>query len=531
MTGPSAEADRSESKSAPIVNGSGSKRSEPSGRQRASRGLAVGAAWIAGLFAVEPLVGQFVPVAVAEGIIIRSPGWLSTLAVSLLGFGAKPVLVGGVLVALLLASAIARLVWPHLPFGTSAAVTIGAGVTAVFFLAVGTGVSVGFFPAVAVTIALPSLVALAFRRVPNSSDRRRFLRRLGSVGVLGTASVAGLRWLFARLAGGSDRFTGGSESERVREPLARPTSLPAGDPAFDFDGMPAAVTSPADHYVIDINVDPPTIDPETWALDIVGAVERSYSLSYDELLEHDAAVDRTVTLVCISNPVGGDLIGTGHWTGVPLSELVAAAEPTAEAVDVVTHAADGYSEAIPIERIEREDVMIAYGMGDRTLATEHGFPARLIVPGRYGMKMTKWIDRIEIAPADHEAYWEARNWDEEAIVNTTSYVRGATREGDTVIVGGVAFGGLETGVEEIATVEVSVDGGETWSEAELEPQLDAHAWRRWRHEFEAPNRGEFQVVTRAIRKDGTVQTDEESSPRPSGATGWHHETIAVPERR
>ncbi|MFC6615780.1 molybdopterin-dependent oxidoreductase [Halopenitus salinus] len=506
---------------------SGDSRSRSSRHRRAYAGVAIGAAWISGTFAVQPLVGVFVPAALAEGIIVRSPGWLSTMAVSLLGFGTKPALVAGVIAALLLASGVAGVLRHHVPIGPSTMAFVGAGVTAGSFLLAGAPLSAGLLLSVAVVTAVAALVAQLVRARPDLPGRRRFVRRVGYAGVLAGVSTVGLRWLLDRLARGSDRLAGVSESDRVAEPLARSTSPPEGDPAFDFEGMPAAVTPPEEHYVVDINVDPPRIDPETWTLDVEGAVERSYSLSYDELIGHDAAVDRTVTLVCVSNVVGGDLIGTGHWTGVPLSDLVAAAGPASDAVDVVTHAADGYSEAIPLERVEREDVMIAFGMGGRTLETEHGFPARLIVPGRYGMKMTKWIDRIEVVPGDHEAYWEARGWDEEAVVNTTSYVRGGVRDGDAVIIGGVAFGGLETGIEEIASVEVSVDGGETWSEAELEPQLAPHAWRRWRHEFAAPDRSEFEVVTRSIRRDGTVQTAEESSPRPSGATGWHRETIEV----
>ncbi|WP_156588797.1 molybdopterin-dependent oxidoreductase [Halorubrum sp. CBA1125] len=274
-------------------------------------------------------------------------------------------------------------------------------------------------------------------------------------------------------------------------------------------------------------MNPPILDPEAWTLDVGGAVAEPYALAYDDLVGHDASVEQTTTMVCISNRVGGDLIGTAHWTGVQLSDLVDAADPATDAADVVTHAADGYSEAIPLDLVEREDILIAYGMGDRTLATEHGFPARLLIPGRYGMKMTKWIDRIEVTGTDHEAYWEARGWDEEAVVNTMSYVRGAERDGDRVVVGGVAFGGLETGIEELSAVEVSVDDGETWGDAELEAPIAPHAWRRWRYEFDAPDRTEFDVVVRAVRRDGTVQTEERTEPRPGGSTGWHRTTVEV----
>jgi DMSO/TMAO reductase YedYZ molybdopterin-dependent catalytic subunit len=497
----------------------------PGGRtvRRGLFGAAIGFAWVAGLFVAGPLVGGFGVAAIAEGIIVRSPGWLSTLAVRLLGFAAIPTLVAGVVVAVVGATALVAIVWPSGSDGV-AAVAVGSLVaTGTLFFAGGVEIAVGTFVALVVAVVSPTAAA---RWLPaavatddsTGSDRRQFLSRLGTVSVLGLVSLGALRILFERLV--EDR-----SDVRVGEPLESSVSPPGGDPAFDFEGMPAAITSPDAHYTVDIDVRPPPIDSETWTLDIEGAVGEPYSLSYDELLEHGESVEQPTTMVCISNQVGGDLIGTGHWSGVPLSALVGAAEPAETAVDVVTHAEDGYSEAIPIGLIEREDILIAYGLGERTLPAEHGFPARLLVPGRYGMKMTKWIDRIEVRTKDHEAYWEARGWDEEAVVNTLAYVRGAERDGDRVRVGGVAFGGLETGAEEIAAVEVSVDGGETWQEAELERQVAPHAWRRWRYGFDAPDRSEFEVLARAIERDGTVQTEERTDPRPGGSTGWHRTTV------
>ncbi|MES3516716.1 MAG: molybdopterin-dependent oxidoreductase [Natronomonas sp.] len=491
--------------------------------RRGIGGAAVAVAWIAGLFAAGPLVGEFGIVVIAEAIIIRSPGWLSTLAIGLLGFYATPVLVAGVVAGIVAATAATAVVWP-LRSAPVTQVAVASVLSTVPLLVVsGVEVSDRFIAAVAVAAIPPSVVThgcvTGFPTADSQrSERRQFLGRIAGIGVGCAAVLVSLRALFGR-------SPDGQESPRVREQLSGSVSRPAGDPAFDIDGMPDAVTTPEAHYVVDINVNPPVVDPETWTLDIDGAVERSYSLGYDELLEHDERVEQTTTMICISNEVGGDLIGTGHWSGVQLSDLVAAANPTDEAVDVVTYAADGYSEAIPIDLVEREDILVAYGMGERTLATEHGFPARLLIPGRYGMKMTKWIDRIEVATESHEAHWEGRGWDEEAVVNTMSYVRGAERSGDRVTVGGVAFGGLETGVVEIDAVEVSIDDGETWTEAELEKPLAPHAWRRWRYEFDAPHRREFPVVVRAIRRDGTVQTGSETSPRPSGATGWHRTTI------
>jgi len=486
---------------------------------RALVGAAIGVAWIAGLFAVGPLVGGFAAETIAEAVIVSSPGWLSTAAVSTLGFYATPVLVASVVAALVAVPTAILALRPLPERGAETVAVASLIVTVPLLYAVGSGLSAAFLVAAALCVAAPASVAYGLRPTGSTRTRRRFLRRTGAYVLGGTVAAAGLRSVF-------DRVAGPRVSERAGEPLLRSTNPPEGDSAFDIAGMPAAITEYGDHYVIDINVNPPAVDLDTWRLDVEGAVDEPYSLTYDELLDHDDRVEQPTTMLCISNEVGGDLVGTGHWTGVQLSDLVAAAAPDEAAVSVVTHAADGYNEAIPVDLIEREDVLIAYGMGDRTLEPEHGFPARLLIPGRYGMKMTKWIDRIELREEEHEAYWEERGWDEQAVVNPMSYVRGAERDGDEVVVGGVAFAGLETGVEEISGVEVSVDGGETWT-AELESQLGAHAWRRWRHAFEAPDRSEFEVVARAVLRDGTVQTDVETSPRPSGATGWHRETVSV----
>ncbi|SMO39738.1 molybdopterin-dependent oxidoreductase [Halorubrum cibi] len=527
-------------------NGSDSTEPDAVDRETALRralgGGVVGAAWVAGLFAAAPLVGGFGIEPVAERAIALSPGWLSTLAIDLLGFYATPTLVAALVAGVVVAAAAGGVLLPvaadragrragertgnrSIPnalrsrTGTAVA-AVGVAATLPLFLAVGAGVSLALGVAVAVAVAPPALVARRVRGTDRLRGRRGFLRRVGGLAVAGSVPLAGLRFLFGRLGGPE-------ESERVGESLERSVSPPSGDPAFDFGGMPPTVTSPSDHYVVDVNVNPPVIDPGAWSLDVDGAVAEPYSLAYDDLVGHEESLEQTTTMVCISNEVGGDLIGTAHWTGVQLSDLVAAAGPAEGAVDVVTYAADGYSEAIPMEIVERDDILIAYGMGDRTLETEHGFPARLLVPGRYGMKMTKWIERIEVSGVDHEAYWEERGWDEEAVANTMSYVRTGVRDGDRVVVGGVAFGGLETGLEELASVEVSVDGGETWNGGELEPQVAPHAWRRWRYAFDAPDETAFDVVVRAVRRDGTVQTEERTGPRPGGSTGWHRETVEV----
>lgn len=486
-------------------------------------GATVSLVWVGCLYVGAPLVGGFGVSAIAQAIIALTPGWLSTAFIGLFGELAVPLLIASIISGIAVAGAFFGILWSSRPATASTrrrgAVGVGVLLTTVVLFASGATVSFGFLAVLALALVAPALAGWTLTDPSMGvTDRRPFLRRTAAVAVGGALG-------FALLRQAAERLGESTEIARAGEPLDRSISTPTGDSDFDFGSMPPAVVPPEDHYTIDINVEHPRVDPEPWSLDIGGAVEQPYALSYDELLDHDGSVETTMTMLCISNPVGGDLIGTAHWTGVQLSDLVAAADPSEGAVDIVTRATDGYSEAIPIELAEREDILIAYGMGENSLETEHGFPARLLIPGRYGMKMTKWITDIELSRESHEAYWEERGWDDVAIVNTMSYIRTIQREEGTTTVGGVAFAGLETGVEEIAAVEVSADGGNSWTEATLEDQFDPHARRRWRIEFDTPDLP-FEVVVRTRTNDGELQTEAESDGAPSGSTGWHRVEVA-----
>jgi DMSO/TMAO reductase YedYZ molybdopterin-dependent catalytic subunit len=323
-------------------------------------------------------------------------------------------------------------------------------------------------------------------------------------------------------AGGSSASGGGSTSVTTAADAGTDGDGDAEDPfGFDFSGMPARVGSVDDHYVVDINTSDPEVNADQWSLGVYGHVDTRLALSHRELLEREDMVSRPVTMVCISNEVGGQLIDTTTWQGIPLAALLEEAGVRDGAVDVVTRAVDGYSEAIPIEVARENRVMLAVGADGMTLTPEHGFPARLLIPGRYGMKSTKWVEGIEVVTEEHDAYWETRGWDEEAVVNALSYIRGIDRAGSQSAVGGVAYAGTRG----IRRVEVSVDGGDTWTDADLEEPAGRYSWRRWRHVFDRDLSRSYEVVVRAIDGEGTLQTDEESPPHPGGSTGWHRREI------
>ena len=494
----------------------------------ALRGAVVGLVWVGGLFAAGPLTGGFGLVPLADFVIVTSPGWFAATMIDLLGFWAKPLLLGSLVAgAALLAGGLgvvaARLSVVDDRLRSSVWVSSGVAVTCGLLALGGVPLSAPMITTALIAVFQAFLAGWILKSSSTDTtslqSRRSFAGR--SLAILGgaTVSVGLFRATLDRIAGSRD--------SRTPDMLPVAVSPPTGDPGFEFGEMPPAIPSPTDHYVIHKNVSPPSIDASEWQLTVSGAVSDPYELAYDDLLGHEKTVQQSMTMVCVSNEVGGDLIGTAHWTGVPLSELVKTAAPADGTVDVVTHAADGYSETFPIEQIRREDILLAYGMGDRTLRDKNGFPARLLIPGRYGMKMTKWIDEIELVESDRDGYWHERGWNEEAVLNTGSYIQSVTRDGQTVQIGGVAFGGLETQFEEIQAVEVSIDGGDSWNQATLESQLGPHMRRRWKHPVDVEAGTELEIVCRTIRQDGSVQTADETDPRPGGATGWHRVSETV----
>jgi hypothetical protein len=243
------------------------------------------------------------------------------------------------------------------------------------------------------------------------------------------------------------------------------------------------------------------------------------------------------TLECISNEVasGGGLIGNQQWKGVPMAVLIDAAAPAANATHVLWEAADGFTESIPLDIARKPDTWLVYEMGGEPLTDDHGFPARVFIAGRFGMKQPKWLTRIQLADHDERGYWEQRGWDENAFELNMSRIdfpnSGATVQSGTPLgVTGVAFAG-DRG---IATVELSPDDGATWVAATLDDTARAPlgplTWVRWRADVTVPAAAAgstVRMVVRATSRDGTVQNGEPSSTLPSGGTGWHSIRVVV----
>lgn len=352
-------------------------------------------------------------------------------------------------------------------------------------------------------------------------SRRRFLT--GSGVLLGTAVVAGLggRWLAGRRGVSAAR-----DAIRLPAPVAPAPALPAGAD-LSLTQLAPYVTPNFGFYRIDTALVVPQVDPDTWRLRIHGRVGTERTYTYADLLARPL-VERYVTLACVSNEVGGDLIGNARWLGVPLRELLDEVEPDDDADQVVGRSVDGWTCGTPTAALrDGRDALLAVGMNGEPLPVEHGFPVRMVVPGLYGyVSACKWVTELELTRfADFDAYWVPRGWSVEGPIKTQSRIdtpRGRNRlTTGPVTVAGVAWAQHRG----IRRVEVRVDDGE-WQQAELAPTVSVDTWVQWSWRWDATP-GEHRLQVRATDATGETQTERKQDVVPDGATGWHTVTVTV----
>lgn len=286
------------------------------------------------------------------------------------------------------------------------------------------------------------------------------------------------------------------------------------------EGVSDLVTPNEEFYVIDTALSVPRVDLETWTLSFTGLADTPFSITYDELLAMPM-VERFVTLCCVSNQVGGGLVGNAKWLGVPLRELVERAGVRPEGTQLIGRSVDEFTVGFPTAAVfDGREALVAVGMNGEPLPLRHGFPARLVVSGLYGyVSATKWLSEVEFAGwDDFDAYWIPRGWAKEAPIKTQSRIDtpqpGTITAGPNVIAG-VAWA-QNRGVDK---VEVRVGDG-PWTEANLPEELSIDSWRQWylEHDF-AP--GSHRISVRATDSTGATQTAEIQEARPDGATGYH----------
>jgi DMSO/TMAO reductase YedYZ molybdopterin-dependent catalytic subunit len=286
-------------------------------------------------------------------------------------------------------------------------------------------------------------------------------------------------------------------------------------------GTRPEVTSNEDFYRIDINTRPPVIDGATWQLEVAGLFSAARNLTIDDFMAFEP-VTQPITLSCISNRIGGDLISTGYWTGVRLRDVLQELQLQPEAGALYVEAEDGFYETVVAADMMDERTLLVYGMNGETLPIEHGFPLRIYIPNRYGMKQPKWIVRIEAMEAWAPGYWVDRGWSREArphVVSVVDTVAVDALNDGKIPVGGIAWAG-DRGIQK---VEVQVDDGD-WIEAQLrKPPLGTLTWVQWRYDWPAES-GRHTFTVRATDGTGMLQVAEETGVRPDGATGYHSRT-------
>ncbi len=328
--------------------------------------------------------------------------------------------------------------------------------------------------------------------------------------------------------------------EPTPEPTPAPTPTPTPAPVVRgpaaVPGISPLVTPNSEFYRIDTALAVPRVDSAQWRLRITGMVDRPAEFTFDDLLAMNLR-EESVTLACVSNDVGGSLVGNAYWLGVPLPTLLRAAGVQAGASQVIGRSVDGFTVGFPTDvALDGRESMVVVGMNGEPLPAEHGFPARLIVPGLYGyVSATKWLGEIELSTLEgFDAYWVRRAWAKEAPIKLQSRIDvpeadGALRAGN-VRVAGVAWSGLR-GVSGVQLRASDLAGGarsqeEGWIGAVLSEELSDSSWRQWVVDWPA-TAGSFELEVRAIDRSGVVQTAQVRPKQPDGATGHHTIRVTV----
>ena len=292
-------------------------------------------------------------------------------------------------------------------------------------------------------------------------------------------------------------------------------------PESGTTGISPPVTPVGNFYVVSKNFGDPAVDGQAWQLHVGGLAERPLNLSLAELRALPST-DEYVTLECISNNVGGELMSTGQFRGVRLRDLVAMVLPQAQASWVSFKARDGYTESLPLSLVEgAPEILVAYQLDGAPLPVNHGFPARILIPGHYGMKGPKWLENIDLANHETGGYWEQQGWDHNAVVKTTARFD-VPREAEILKVGTMEIGGVAfAGTRGISKVEYTTNGGSTWEVAQFDAALSPLTWVVWRATWTPGSEGAYRLMVRATDASGGTQDSHNAPSYPSGASGFH----------
>ncbi|MGZ4682517.1 MAG: molybdopterin-dependent oxidoreductase [Acidimicrobiales bacterium] len=533
----------------------------PRSRVTAGQGQLAGAVAAGVALAVGEIVtglggdGQSLVGSVGSAFIDQAGGDVARTAISIFNTGDKPALILGIVIISLLigawmGSASRRRRWVG-PAGFAVFGLIGIIASARDDLAsTGLAVVASVLAALAGSVTLWALlrVAATGHLVPTTgptravrpdrptdphASRRAFFRYAGAAGAFAlVAGTAGARSLRGRSTVVDDA--------RAQIQLPPPTNqgVPASAPAamqgpgvasFPVDGLSPYIVAADDFYRIDTALTVPQVNVDTWSMKVSGMVDSPFELSFADLLQLPQ-VQEAVTLSCVSNEVGGNLVGNAIWQGVPLRTLLDRAGVQSGATQIVGRSVDGFTAGFPTAALDDgRTALVAVAMNGAPLPALHGFPARLVVAGLYGyVSATKWLSEIRLTTLeDFDGYWIPRGWSKEGPIKTQSRIdvpkSGASVTAGSMAIAGVAWApGPKRG---ITKVEVQIDDGE-WVEAELGDVLSDETWREWMVQWDAVP-GSHQARVRATDGTGETQTSDKAPVDPDGATGWHTRRFKV----
>jgi DMSO/TMAO reductase YedYZ molybdopterin-dependent catalytic subunit len=489
--------------------------------------------------------------AVGSAVIDATPTPVKEWAVATFGTADKPILVGGIsVVTLLLAAAIGLVARRRLGVALVLLVVL-TGLAGTAALLQPTAAPVDVLPGLAaaavgvatlwwlVRLVAPSTVTTPVSTTrpadapttlgetaseavsPGATPRRSFL--LGAAGVTAGAAVAG------------------ALGQKLASNTAVPTAADLPAPQLRLDPLPTGLekrvrglspfrTPISSFYRVDTSLIIPRVDADSWTVEIDGAVDNPFSLTYAELLALPM-IERDITLTCVSNEVGGGYVSSARWLGVRVRDLLERAGVRSGVDQVLSTSTTGFTISTPIQALtDDRDALLAVAMNGQPLPPRHGFPARLVTPGLYGfVGSTKWLAKLTATTyADEKAYWTERDWATDAPVLTQSRIDTPTglqtvKAGRTLPIGGVAWAQGRG----IKGVEVRVDDGD-WMPATMGPDAGIDYWRQW-YVMWTPEAGEERrtLTVRATDNTGAVQTEQKSTPFPKGATGWHSVVVFV----
>jgi DMSO/TMAO reductase YedYZ molybdopterin-dependent catalytic subunit len=464
---------------------------------------------------------------VGSTLIDLAPAPVKIAVIKWFGTADKPLLVGLVTAVTLALAAVAGILSRRRPT-LGVGIVLGLGLVVAMLTATSPKFgSFGFIPALisggvsaALLGALPQWTerADAADEAQSRASQRRTL--LGSIGLLALSGI-----VF-----GASRAVRSGPTPAAVAPLPNPTTeLPPLPRGLGAAGITPLRTPLDDFYRVDTRLSVPNVDPADWRLTIDGDVERTVHFTYRQLLAMPM-IERDITLACVSNPVGGPYAGGARWLGVRLTDLLKRAGPgSGKADQILSTDVGGMTISTPLDAAtDGRDAMIAVGMNGQPLPAEHGYPARLIVPGLYGfIGATKWIRRMTLTTyAKEQAYWTPRGWATEAPIKLASRID-VPRDGDELDAGDVVVGGIAWAPDDggVGRVQVRIDEG-AWRDATLGPSGGAVYWRQWFVRWDAP-KGEHRIRVRVVGENGEVQTSKPAEPAPDGASGHHQVRVSV----